>query len=270
MALTDTLTRPVGPLPLWGWGAVGVGGFLVYRVVRGGTSGGVSVPIASTLPVDQSGSGGAFSLPPITIINNIPSPGAGSTGGGGGGGGGGTKPGGGGGSKGGLQPPSLHSFPGPTPVTGTPPTIIEKTISTVTSPTAALTAPGGVLNTPGGGKIVAFGGWGTVKNQLAHAKNTLLPSRTNPSPPVSPTAPMNAPHGVLQTPAGATLVAFGGWGSAANQAAHEKAHPARTGAVHVTSNTPAPSTHNPKKPSAVLAGHAVPVNGPPTIHYGTL
>lgn len=38
MAIVDTIRHPVGPLPLWGWVAIGAGAFLVYRVTHGGSS----------------------------------------------------------------------------------------------------------------------------------------------------------------------------------------------------------------------------------------
>ena len=33
-----SLTRKLGPLPLWGWAVAGVGGFLVYRHFAAGSS----------------------------------------------------------------------------------------------------------------------------------------------------------------------------------------------------------------------------------------
>lgn len=69
MGLGDTLHAQVGPLPLWGWAAVGVGGFVVYRVIRtpnttsqlgDTTATGVSSPITDT------GVGGQ------TITQNLP------------------------------------------------------------------------------------------------------------------------------------------------------------------------------------------------------
>lgn len=111
MGLAEAATRKVGPLPAWGWGAVVVGGYVAYRVVRGGGSPTTAAGVPSVGAVGDaggaSGGGGAggggvdtsalqAAVDALTTkIGNITIPGTG-----GGGGGGGT--GGGGGGTGGL------------------------------------------------------------------------------------------------------------------------------------------------------------------------
>jgi LysM repeat protein len=62
--LTENLTRKVGPLPLWGWGAVAVGGFVILRFVGGrGSSGGSTSTVStaqdvSTPDLGNGGTGG--------------------------------------------------------------------------------------------------------------------------------------------------------------------------------------------------------------------
>lgn len=74
MGVGETLTRPVGPLPVWGWAAVGVGGFVVYRVVRGGIGG--SSSSGQLIPYDTSGGsagGGGGSSSDGSNSSNTPS-----------------------------------------------------------------------------------------------------------------------------------------------------------------------------------------------------
>lgn len=67
----NVLTRKLGPLPTWGWALVVVGAILVARALRGGSTGGQSVP--GTIPVGDVTDG------PGTGITALPGP-AGPTG----------------------------------------------------------------------------------------------------------------------------------------------------------------------------------------------
>lgn len=69
--LKEAITKKYGPLPLWGWGVVGIGGFVVWRAMSGGDGEQTLVPY------------------PSGALGNI---GSGGSGGGGGGGGGGSTP----------------------------------------------------------------------------------------------------------------------------------------------------------------------------------
>lgn len=62
MGLTDTLRAQAGPLPVWAWGAVVIGGFAVYKIVSG-SSGGSS----SSSGTGTSSNGG--SLPSSGILD---------------------------------------------------------------------------------------------------------------------------------------------------------------------------------------------------------
>lgn len=60
--LTEAATRKVGPLPAWGWGAVAVGGFVAWRVFRGGGGNGTTAAgVPSVGAVGDSGGGGGGS-----------------------------------------------------------------------------------------------------------------------------------------------------------------------------------------------------------------
>lgn len=110
MALIDTLKQPVGPLPAWGWGVVVVGGYVGYRVIRGGGIGGGANGGA---PVADAGGGNADTMGSSTLDNLLQQliyglaklqpgtpPPSGGTGGGTGGSSGGAGGGGGGGATG--------------------------------------------------------------------------------------------------------------------------------------------------------------------------
>lgn len=63
MALSDTISKQIGPLPAWGWGVVVVGGYVAYRFIRGGagsSQAGVPVDLSGTT-TDLSGGGGGGS-----------------------------------------------------------------------------------------------------------------------------------------------------------------------------------------------------------------
>ena len=57
------LTKKAGPLPVWGYGAVGVGAFLIYRLLKsrskGGTASAANIPLSGGIgiPAGQSGVG---------------------------------------------------------------------------------------------------------------------------------------------------------------------------------------------------------------------
>jgi len=71
-ALVEAATRKVGPLPAWGWGAVIVGGYLGYRVLRGGGSS-RNVGVAVDETTAPSGGGGGTTgptLPDIPVTSN--------------------------------------------------------------------------------------------------------------------------------------------------------------------------------------------------------
>jgi|SRR5581483_623470 len=48
MALSDSLTRYVGPLPVWGWAALGAGGLFLYKKVKSGSGASLSSALGST------------------------------------------------------------------------------------------------------------------------------------------------------------------------------------------------------------------------------
>lgn len=62
------LTKQYGPLPAWGWGIVGIGGFVVWRAMSGGTSGETAlVPYPSgAFGTSGGGGGGATTTPAVT------------------------------------------------------------------------------------------------------------------------------------------------------------------------------------------------------------
>ena len=99
-AIKGQLTRKVGPLPVWGWGAIIVGGIVAFRLVgkRGGSSKAtVTNPVASAVAGGFAGNYGS---------------GGGSGGGGGGGGyGGGSQPGSAPGNPDGASPGGASSNP---------------------------------------------------------------------------------------------------------------------------------------------------------------
>jgi hypothetical protein len=97
--IRDAATRKVGPLPAWGWGVIVVGGYVAWRVVRGGGSGGASgAGVPSVGGVSDAGGGGGSGgggVDPtqaiLDAIRNLPIPtgsGAGGSVSGGGTGGG--------------------------------------------------------------------------------------------------------------------------------------------------------------------------------------
>lgn len=63
--LTENLTRKVGPLPLWGWAGVAVGGYAIFKVIGSrGSSGGSTVSTAQDLSTGTTpdlGAGGGAS-----------------------------------------------------------------------------------------------------------------------------------------------------------------------------------------------------------------
>lgn len=61
MAVTEAVTRKLGPLPVWGWAAVIGGGFLVVRFLGGGsgTAGGITGGTGPTGPAGEPGEPGA-------------------------------------------------------------------------------------------------------------------------------------------------------------------------------------------------------------------
>lgn len=66
------LSRKIGPLPAWGWGVAIGGGLLVWRMIRGGGSGGTSFATEGTATSDG---GGAFGLGPLPdFFSPSPSP----------------------------------------------------------------------------------------------------------------------------------------------------------------------------------------------------
>lgn len=74
MALTDTIKRPVGPLPLWGWAVVIVGGYFVFKLIRNIGSGGApaNAPAVQT-PIADTGVGAVGAIPQslIDILTQI-------------------------------------------------------------------------------------------------------------------------------------------------------------------------------------------------------
>lgn len=58
-AISETITRPVGPLPLWGWVGVGIGGLVVVRLVGRRTTTQPNVVIPFT---PNTGGGGGISV----------------------------------------------------------------------------------------------------------------------------------------------------------------------------------------------------------------
>lgn len=56
MAMSESFTRYVGPLPVWGWGALGIGGFLLYRHFKasGGTNLGAALGTTSGTGADNT------------------------------------------------------------------------------------------------------------------------------------------------------------------------------------------------------------------------
>jgi LysM repeat protein len=59
MAVTEALTRPIGPLAAWQWGAVAIGGFIAYRFISGSGIGGGSSPTGTTVGATGSGDTGS-------------------------------------------------------------------------------------------------------------------------------------------------------------------------------------------------------------------
>lgn len=73
MGLTDTISRPVGPLPAWGWGVVVVGGYVGYHFLKGGSASSSNAPVAVSTPLDSAGggSGGIGNDEILAAINNL-------------------------------------------------------------------------------------------------------------------------------------------------------------------------------------------------------
>jgi len=95
-AIKETLTRKVGPLPIWGWGSVIVGGIVAFRFVgkRGGTATATTNPVASAVAggfvgnygsgsgvggTGGSGGGDTGSNPPSSGPPPVVAPGQGGT-----------------------------------------------------------------------------------------------------------------------------------------------------------------------------------------------
>lgn len=72
MALTDTLRRPVGPLPAWGWGVVIVGAYVVYTFLHRGSSGSTSpAPVIGDTASTGDSSGASGGIPNDQVIAAI-------------------------------------------------------------------------------------------------------------------------------------------------------------------------------------------------------
>lgn len=76
-------TRKVGPLPVIAWVGIGVGGFVVFRLLTGGSSSGnAASPGTGALPAfdgsgtDAGGGGGTTTTPPAPVPNPLPVPGS--------------------------------------------------------------------------------------------------------------------------------------------------------------------------------------------------
>lgn len=86
-AAKAALTHKVGPLPVWGWGAVGAGAILAYRMLRTrGSSSSLNVnpaPVASIIPGSLGGSSGGGGGGGGALVGSLPSIGGGSSVGGG-------------------------------------------------------------------------------------------------------------------------------------------------------------------------------------------
>lgn len=102
--LKSKLTRKIGPLPVWGWGAAILGGYAVFKLFSGkGSSTGSGIY--------DLGPGGTGGQPPTGGGGDTGSTGDGTGAGGGPGGGGG----GGGGTPGPSPEPTPVPIPGPSP-----------------------------------------------------------------------------------------------------------------------------------------------------------
>lgn len=63
MAVTEAVTRKLGPLPVWGWAAVIGGGFLAFRFLSGGSTGGGTVTVPGAGLPGEPGAPGEPGLP---------------------------------------------------------------------------------------------------------------------------------------------------------------------------------------------------------------
>lgn len=65
----SALTKPIGPLPAWGWAAVLVAGILIWRKIGGGKAGGAGAAqqaanaTGATAPAYPAGGGSVYLLP---------------------------------------------------------------------------------------------------------------------------------------------------------------------------------------------------------------
>lgn len=141
------ITRPIGPLPAWGWVAVVVGGFFAYKLIKGksGGSTNTTAAVGSALPTD--GTNGAIDSLTQSIQDLLGK--LSNTGGGGGGGvvvaappidiGGGGSSGGSGSSGGGSGSGSDGSNNGTSAPTSGPVAAVTDTIKATGTALASMT-----------------------------------------------------------------------------------------------------------------------------------
>lgn len=203
----EALTRPIGPLPAWGWGVAIGGGFLAYHFLKtgslfsGGNSGSSNAapsfdsgfgtsdypPYGNPLANPTSG-GGQIQADPgsLPIIPFKPPT---------------------------LPPPTHNPLPvaihiSPPATTQTKSTTTSVTNKIISKPISTANHESNTFNPSTGTGSVAYGGWGSAANQALHRH-----------------APAKAP--IHQD------VSYGGWGSRANQLRHKRPHPSKTRKTYI-------------------------------------
>lgn len=75
--LREILTRKLGPLPAWAWGALGVGGLAVYRYRRAATGGGTAFEPSAPPEMPEAPASYDMGFVPVSpVYGSVASPGS--------------------------------------------------------------------------------------------------------------------------------------------------------------------------------------------------